>query len=66
MVFDLKKIKPIGKRYYANAPVYPDTTALKSSIFRGVDQTAVETLETHGFWSADGTGDLDRFNGQSA
>ena len=40
---------------YANAPLHPDTTTLKTSIFRGVDQTAVDTLETHGFWSADGT-----------
>jgi carbamoylphosphate synthase large subunit len=40
---------------YTNAPVYPDTTALKSSIFRGVDQTAIDILETKGFWSADGT-----------
>lgn len=41
---------------YANAPLYPDTTALKLSIFRGVDQTAIDALETNGFWSADGTG----------
>ncbi|MDG4597000.1 MAG: hypothetical protein P9F75_15150 [Candidatus Contendobacter sp.] len=40
---------------YADKSLHPDTTALKSSIYRGVDQTAIDTLETHGFWSADGT-----------
>ncbi|MFO1424664.1 MAG: hypothetical protein U1F70_13645 [Candidatus Competibacteraceae bacterium] len=40
---------------YANAPLYPNTTALKASVYRGVDQTAIDALETHGFWSVDGT-----------
>ena len=42
---------------YADMPAYPNTTALKSSIFQGIDQTAIDTLETTGFWSAKGFAD---------
>lgn len=37
---------------YANAPLYPNTTVLRVSIYRGVDQIAIDALETHGFWLA--------------
>ena len=37
---------------YANAPLYPNTTVLKVSVYRSVDQTAIDALETHEFWSA--------------
>ena len=36
----------------AYAPVYPNTTVLRNTIYRGVDQTAMDTLESTGFWSA--------------
>jgi len=41
---------------YVGKPVYPDTTVLRSTIYQAVDETAMNTLETTGFWSAGGIG----------
>ena len=42
---------------YASTPEHPDTTVLRSTIYRGVDQAAIDTLESTGSWSADGHAD---------
>jgi carbamoyl-phosphate synthase large subunit len=39
---------------YNDTPIYPDTTALRSTIYRGIDQIAIDTLDAKGVWSADG------------
>lgn len=41
---------------YAETPVYPDTTALRSAIYRGIDQAAIDTLVRDRVWTADGLG----------
>lgn len=43
---------------YTEMTAYPNTTALRLSIYQGIDQTAIDTLEASGFWSADGLGGL--------
>lgn len=42
---------------HSDAPIYPNTTVLRSTIYQGVDQTAMDTLESTGFWSANGDAD---------
>jgi len=37
---------------YPNKPVYPDTTVLRSTIYRAVDRAAMKNLESARFWSA--------------
>ena len=39
---------------YTDAPFHPDTTTLRSTVYRAIDQNAIDTFDIEGFWSADG------------
>jgi carbamoylphosphate synthase large subunit len=39
---------------YIDVPSHPETTTLRSPIYRGIDQTSLDAFDTKGFWSADG------------
>jgi carbamoyl-phosphate synthase large subunit len=44
----------IWQESFTDASFFRDTTILRSAIYRAIDQAAIDTLDTKGFWSADG------------
>ena len=44
----------IWRESFIDAPFYLDTTALRSVIYRAIDQAAIDIFDTKEFWSPDG------------